>query len=118
MQDDTFLVIYHNCGGSAISMIDSILDTGSAAYHFGNAIDMAEMLSHIPEDIMVMGNVDPAGELRNGTPGSVREATLKVMENCCGHNNFVISSGCDIPPLSPWENIDAFFKAVQEFYAG
>lgn len=118
MQDDTFLVIYHNCGGRAISMIDSILDTGSAAYHFGNAIDMAEMLSHIPEDIMVMGNVDPAGELRNGTPGSVREATLKVMENCCGHNNFVISSGCDIPPLSPWENIDAFFKAVQEFYAG
>ena len=118
VQDDTFLVIYHNCGGSAISMIDSILDTGSAAYHFGNAIDMAEMLSHIPEDIMVMGNVDPAGELRNGTPGSVREATLKVMENCCGHNNFVISSGCDIPPLSPWENIDAFFKAVQEFYAG
>jgi uroporphyrinogen decarboxylase len=28
----------------------------------------------------------------------------------------MISSGCDIPPLSPWENIEAFFAAVREFY--
>jgi uroporphyrinogen decarboxylase len=29
----------------------------------------------------------------------------------------VISSGCDIPPLSSWDNIGAFFAAVKEFYA-
>ena len=34
----------------------------------------------------------------------------------CKYPNFVISSGCDIPPASKWENIDAFFKAVDEFY--
>lgn len=45
VQDDSFLVIYHNCGNSTIQMIDSILETGSAAYHFGNAIDMAEMMA-------------------------------------------------------------------------
>ena len=37
VQDDSFLLIYHNCGGSTIQQIDSILATGSAAYHFGNA---------------------------------------------------------------------------------
>lgn len=117
VQDDSFLVIYHNCGNSTIPMIDSILATGSAAYHFGNAIRMADMMPHIPSDTIVMGNVDPAGEFRNGTPQSIREATLSVMEECCQYPNFVISSGCDIPPLSRWENIDAFFAAVQEFYA-
>lgn len=117
VQDDTFLVVYHNCGNNTIRMVDSILDTHSALYHFGNAIDMEEMLRHIPADTIAMGNVDPAGELRNGTPQSVRTATLQLMERCCRYPNFVISSGCDIPPLSPWENIDAFFAAVQEFYA-
>ena len=118
VQDDSFLVIYHNCGNSTIQMIDSILETGSAAYHFGNAIDMAEMMTHIPAGTVAMGNVDPAGEFRNGTPESIRAATLGVMDACCKYPNFVISSGCDIPPLSRWENIDAFFAAVNEFYAG
>ena len=116
VQDDNFLVIYHNCGNSTIQTIDSILDTGAAAYHFGNAIDMAEMMTHIPPDVVAMGNVDPAGEFRNGTPASIRAATHRVMEDCCSYPNFVISSGCDVPPLSSWENIDAFFGAVKEFY--
>lgn len=117
VQDDSFLLIYHNCGGSTIQQIDSILATGSAAYHFGNAIDMAEMMTHIPAGTVAMGNVDPAGEFRNGTPESIRAATLAVMDACCKYPNFVISSGCDIPPLSRWENIDAFFAAVQEYYS-
>ncbi|HJB67816.1 MAG TPA: uroporphyrinogen decarboxylase family protein [Candidatus Fournierella excrementigallinarum] len=117
VQDDSFLVIYHNCGGAVIRQIDSILSTGAAAYHFGNAIDMAEMMPHIPAHTVAMGNVDPAGEFRGGTPESIRAATWKVMEACREYPNFVISSGCDIPPLSRWENIDAFFAAVAEFYA-
>lgn len=116
VQDDSFVIIYHNCGNNTIQMIDSILDTGAAAYHFGNAIDMAQMLARIPAGTVAMGNVDPAGEFCHGTPESIRRATLQVMENCCPYPNFVISSGCDIPPMSKWENIDAFFGAVQEYY--
>ena len=78
---------------------------------------MREMLDKFPADVPVMGNVDPAGEIRLGTPESVRAATLSVMEACCSCPNFVISSGCDIPPAAPWENIRAFFAAVEEYYA-
>lgn len=116
LQDDNFLVIYHNCGNCTIQMIDSILDTGAAAYHFGNAIDMAEMMKHIPADTIAMGNIDPAGQFRNGTTESIRTETLELMEKCCSYPNFVISSGCDIPPMSKWENIDAFFQAISDFY--
>ena len=117
VQDDSFLVVYHNCGNAVIRQIDSILSTGASAYHFGNAIRMADMMPHIPANAVAMGNVDPAGEFRNGTPESIRAATRKVLEECSQYPNFVISSGCDIPPLSRWENIDAFFAAVAEFYA-
>lgn len=118
VKSDDFLVIYHNCGNTTILTIDSILSTGSDAYHFGNAIDMAEMMKHIPADTIAMGNVDPAGVLRNGTPETVKQATKEIMGACCGYGNFVISSGCDIPPATPWKNIDAFFEAVNEFYQG
>ncbi len=115
-QSDDFAVIYHNCGNNTILMIDSILRTGANAYHFGNSIDMAEMLKHIPQDVIAMGNVDPARQFRNGTPASIYEETQRIMAACCpGHPNFMISSGCDIPPLSSWENIDSFFKAVDDY---
>ena len=84
--------------------------------HFGNAIDMGEMVEKIPEDILVMGNVDPATQFRNGTPESVKAATLQLMQKCAAHRNFVPSSGCDIPPQSPWENIMAFFEGIDCYY--
>ena len=117
VQDDEFIVVYHNCGNSTIKTIDTIVTNDCPMYHFGNAIDMEEMMSHIPENLITMGNVDPAGEFRNGTPESIYARTKEVMEKCCKYKNFVISSGCDIPPMSPWENISAFFKAVEDFYS-
>lgn len=117
VQDDTFAVIYHNCGNNVPLMAGGIFGIGAMGCHFGNAIHLADVLPHAPADVLVMGNVDPAGQLCNGTPDSVREATLAVMKECSDHPNFVISSGCDIPPRSPWANIDAFFAAVSEFYA-
>ncbi len=83
MQDDEFIVIYHNCGNNTIDMIESILRVGAAGYHFGNSIDMKTMLGKIPTDIPVMGNVDPAVQFRNGTPESIRQETLRIMEACC-----------------------------------
>lgn len=116
VKSDEFAFIYHNCGDNTPRMLDSILSIGASAYHFGNSIDMKEMLEKIPSDTLAMGNVDPAGVLRLGTPEGVKTTTLSLMEKCCEHKNFVISSGCDIPPLTPWENIDAFFGAVCEYY--
>lgn len=117
IQDDEFVLIYHNCGDNVPKMLDSILSTGCAAYHFGNAVDMEkDIISQVPSNTVVMGNIDPAGVLRMGTPESVREATISLMEKCCKYENFVLSSGCDMPPMTPWKNIDAFFAASEEFY--
>ena len=116
VQDDEFLVVYHNCGNCTIQQIESISQNGCRMLHFGNAIDMAEMMPKIPAHIVAMGNVDPASQFRNGTPESVKAATISLMEKCAGYKNFVPSSGCDIPPLSPWENIQAFFEGLHAYY--
>jgi len=117
VQTDEFTFVYHNCGNNVIDLADSIRTIGAAAYHFGNATDMPRMVELMPSDALVMGNIDPAGEFKNGTPESIRQATLSLLKACSPYPNFVISSGCDIPPTSSWDNIDAFFAAVKEFYS-
>lgn len=117
VQDDCFVVIYHNCGDNVPKMLDSILSTKAAAYHFGNAVDLEkDILAKVPLDVVVMGNIDPAGVLRMGTPEGVRQATTELLQKCSTYPNFVLSSGCDIPPRTPWKNLDAFFAAAEDFY--
>ena len=119
VQNDNFIVIYHNCGDNVPKMLGSILSMGAAAYHFGNAVDMEkDILQKVSSDVVVMGNVDPAGVLRLGTPESIRTATAELLQKCSPYPNFVLSSGCDIPPKTPWENLDAFFAAADDFYKG
>jgi len=111
-QDEAFPIIYHNCGNNTYRMLDSLLRCGAAAYHFGNGVSMRDVLSKMPSDVLVMGNLDPAGLFCNGSPQLVFEKTQELLQNCGEYPNFVISSGCDIPPATPWENIDAFFRVV------
>ena len=116
VQDESFAVIYHNCGDNVDLMAKDIYEIGAAGYHFGDAIRLADMLPTAPKDALVMGNVSPSKVFRNGTPESTESAVRQIMEECSGYPNFLISSGCDIPPMTPWENIDAFFNAVTKIY--
>lgn len=113
LQDGGFGVIYHNCGGSAASMLPAIFSQGAAAYHFGNAVSMAQVLENAPENVLCMGNVDPAAQFAQGTPESMRAAVRGLLKECGSYRNFIPSSGCDIPAQSSWENISAFFGALK-----
>ena len=113
VQTDDFAVIYHNCGNNAARMAKDIFTLGAMGYHFGDAISMTDVLPQSPKDALVMGNISPAAQLLGGTPESVAEAVGKLQESCGGYANFVLSSGCDVPPMTPWQNLDAFFKAAK-----
>lgn len=114
VQDDSFIVIYHNCGANVVHMADSLAQNGAAAYHFGDAIDICDMLAGMPSDRPICGNVSPVNQFLNGTPKSMAEAVRSLRRSCAPYPNFVLSSGCDIPPACSWENIDAFFAAAKE----
>ena len=115
IKSDDFTVIYHNCGNT-IPLIKDILNIGADGLHFGNVIKLYEMLPLIPSDIAVFGNISPANQFKNGTVQSITENTIEILERCGRYKNYIPSSGCDIPPISPMENIDAFFKTVREYY--
>ena len=114
VQDDHFIVVLHNCGNTG-HCTEAMVETGAAAYHFGNKCRMEEVIKEVPEDALAMGNLDPVSIFKDGTPMQMREATLDLLEKMREHPNFVLSSGCDTPPHTPIENVNAFFEALNEW---
>jgi len=114
VQDDYFMVILHNCGNTK-NLVTSMLGTGAMAFHFGNAVDMKDIMPQIPWGRIAFGNIDPSTIFKNGTVEDVRAKTWELLEKTFSYKNFVISSGCDIPPGTPIENIEEFFEKVEEF---
>ena len=114
VQDDHFTVILHNCGNTG-HCTRAMVATGAAAYHFGNKINMVEALKEVPADALAMGNLDSVSLFKAAAPEEMKKATLDLLEATRSYPNFVLSSGCDTPPHTPAENIDAFFAALNEF---
>ena len=116
VQDAHFAVIYHNCGPNTPKMTASLAGLGASAYHFGDAVLLREMLDAMPSDRPVLGNISPSAEFLGGTPESMTAAVQKLLSACADCPNFLLSSGCDIPPAASFDNINAFFAASAAFY--
>ena len=114
VQDDSFMVILHNCGNTE-TLTKSMLSTGAEGLHFGNSVDILEILKQIPQETLVFGNLDPVNVFKLGNTELIRNETLALLNNTKAYKNYVISSGCDIPPFTDIKNIQAFFNAVDEF---
>ena len=114
VQDNRFLFILHNCGDKG-QVTQSMVSTGAGGLHFGNAINIVKTLKELPVDVLVMGNLDPVGVFKMAGPEKVFDATTELLWQASGGKNFVISSGCDLPPKVPAKNVEAFFEAVDAF---
>lgn len=112
LQTEDFAVIYHNCGNSILHMAELLFSQGAAAYHFGNAVPLKEMLAKAPADVLCMGNIDPVSKFSAGSPAEMKQAVEDLLTDCKDYPNFLPSSGCDIPAHGKWENIYAFFEAL------
>ena len=114
VQDENFIVILHNCGNTG-QCTQAMVSTGAAAYHFGNKCKMEEVIKDVPSTALAMGNIDPVSIFKDGMPFQMRQTVTDLLEKMRPYPNFVLSSGCDTPPLTPLANIDAFFESLAAF---
>lgn len=114
LQDDRFMVVLHNCGNTG-HCTAAMAETNAAGLHFGNKIDMVAALKECPAEALVMGNLDPVGVFKMASAEKVREETLALLRNTAEWPNYVLSTGCDVPPEVPMENIRAFYEALNEY---
>jgi len=107
-------VFLHNCGNKG-QCTQAMLYTGAHGYHFGNAMNMVDALETCPPDVLVMGNLDPVGVFRMSTPEQMKQSVKNLLQQTAGYRNFVLSSGCDVPPHTPLENVEAFYEALADY---
>ncbi len=93
----------------------AMVATGAKGYHFGNKIDMLAALEECPSNALVMGNLDPVGIFKQATAEEVYRQTYTLLQKTTAYPNFVISTGCDVPPEIPLDNIRAFYEAVKDY---
>ena len=106
-----FTLILHNCAARLVHL-PQVLASGARAFHFGAPMDLPVALTRVPAGTLVAGNLDPAAVFVRATPEQVQTATLALRSATAGSPNFVLSSGCDLPPETPLANLDAFFAAA------
>ena len=109
-QDPTFAIVLHNCGAKIVHL-DRILESGAEFYHFGAPMDLPAALARAHGRVVICGNLDPTF-IHAGPPSAVRAEARRLLAAAAGNRAFVLSSGCDLPPGTPLENVEALCDAV------
>jgi len=109
----------HVCGNVA-PIMDDIISTGATFMDVDYQVPAARAIDLADNRIALRGNLDPSNLFRFGSPDDVRRETSALIGNLAGTatdglNSWVLSSGCDIPPDTPAENISAFVEAAAAF---
>lgn len=114
--DGAFTILLHNCAARLLHL-PAIQETGLKALHFGAPMDLVGALGKVPADLVLCGNLDPAGVFVQLPPAEVTARVAQLLAATAAHRNFVLSSGCDVPPNAPLASLDAFYQALNAFNA-
>jgi uroporphyrinogen decarboxylase len=113
-------LIYHTCGNS-MHLIDKMIESqvdGVSLDSPDAGVFLPEVAGNVKKDIILIGNLNPAGTILNGKPEEVSRETNELLRSMDFYPNFVLSTGCDLPQEVPFENIDAFMKTGRQYRIG
>jgi uroporphyrinogen decarboxylase len=113
LKDDHFDIVLHNCAARMVHL-KYVLESDATLLHFGEPMDIGVALTQAPENVVIMGNLDPSRIFVSSTPDQVQVAVRQLLTAANGHRNFAPSSGCDLPPDTVLQNLEAFFAAVRD----
>lgn len=103
----------HVCGKTT-RHTPAMVQTGAQVLSIDWMTDLPACLATVPEEIVIMGNVDPMLFWQEDE-AVLRAAVSKVLEQTRDYKNFILSSGCQIPGQSLPERVELFFRMAREF---
>lgn len=108
------LVVLHVCGNTG-HIVEQMADTGVQGLSLDAPVDLAAVASQISPSVAVMGNLSPLKALFTGTPEEVRRDATEMLDQMREVPNYIVMSGCEIPPATPGENVEAFIETVKAY---
>jgi uroporphyrinogen decarboxylase len=96
--------------GPITSMLPFLLESGADIINFDYCVDPHEVVSALPE-VCCNGNIKPL-DFEEANPEKVLNDSRELIDLFAGRGGFILSSGCEIPPCSKPENVQALVSAV------
>ena len=109
--------IYHVCGNT-MHLLEPMAEAGVNALSLDSpetGIDMVKAAQTVGEDIALIGNINPTAVIKDGSADLVRQATTDLLEKMRPYPNFILSTGCDLPPGTPLENMKTLMQTGRNF---
>lgn len=100
----------HVCGNIK-PILEDLIGTGATLLDVDYQVSAAEAVRLAGGRVALRGNLDPSAHFFLGTADQVHEQTTLLKNEVAG-SRWILSSGCDIPPGTPAENLEAFVKAA------
>jgi uroporphyrinogen decarboxylase len=110
-------VIVHCCGYVPQCIVFSPEVNAGGAIHFDHQVNLVKAKKEIGDRITLMGNIDTNSVLQLGSSRDVERACRKAIEVGAPGGGFILSGGCEIPRDMSKENMQAMYRAVQEYGA-
>jgi len=108
-------VMLHICGNTN-DRLESYVQTGIDAFSMDERVDLSFAREVMGDGICLWGNVSPTKSLFSGTPEDVESEAKVCIEKGRGKKgNFVLGSGCIIPPEAPPKNVEALVSAARNY---
>ncbi len=106
-------VLLHICGNTT-HLLEGMMKSGATGLSLDATVNFPTIINKIPPTVNLIGNLDPVRVFLQGNEAAVYRETKNLIKAMRGHNNFILSSGCDLPKETPLKNISAFMKAAKE----
>ncbi len=104
--------ILHICGDTS-HLIAEMEKTGPDALSLDKQVNFPNAHQSLQHDTVLIGNVDPVSVVTFGDADSVKHRCRELLDAMQGKENFILSTGCDVPPNAPMDNIKAMIAAVK-----
>jgi len=101
----------HICGNTDV-ILEDMVQTGADALELDYLTDIQKIYDHCHSSTLMIGNLDPSGVIKFGTPELVKEKTEELLEVYRDSPRLMINAGCAIPPDTPSENIRQMVKSA------
>ncbi|MGM0644471.1 MAG: uroporphyrinogen decarboxylase family protein, partial [Thermodesulfobacteriota bacterium] len=105
--------ILHICGDISGHLAE-IIRTGVSAISFDQCMDLLAVEDYIPKGMGIIGNIDPSGVIAQGPVDRIEEDVSDLCNMMGTNSDFVMSTGCALPPATPVENVEAFIRSAKE----
>lgn len=100
----------HICGDASLILADMV-NTGAKILELDWKVDMASARKIVPEDMVLMGNINPSDPMYLGTPEQVLSQAKAIIEGT-GGRGLILSSGCALGDNTKPENVEAMVRAA------